>query len=78
MTSATLRRMLLRPAAGAALSLLLLAACSGGTPRTPVPNELVGAWYNGTVSDINFVDWSVGSWDNGGGTGNMYRFSPDG
>jgi hypothetical protein len=54
-----------------------------GTPgETPgagmVPDEVVGTWYTGTVSSINFFTPSTGHWDNAGGTGMFYTLKPDG
>lgn len=66
----------------------LLAAC-GGTgalpggptgpgPGGPVPNELVGDWYTGTISNIQFYDPVTGSWADTNGQGYYFIFNPDG
>jgi len=50
----------------------------GATPQTPVPEELVGTWYAGTVSLTNFHNPSTGEWSNAVGSGQFYRFYRDG
>ena len=57
-----------------------------GTPGGPtdqpgagmVPDELVGSWYNGQVSNTNFYQPETGHWDNAGGTGMFYTLNADG
>ncbi|HXE59019.1 MAG TPA: hypothetical protein VNK43_13545 [Gemmatimonadales bacterium] len=68
-----------------ALALVLLAGCGGSgdpagpsTPRTPVPQELVGGWITGSVAATNFHDPDTGAWQNGYGNGLFYRFTADG
>lgn len=51
---------------------------SGATPRTPVPEQFVGTWYNGSVSSSNFFNPSTGHWSNAVGSGSFYRFYADG
>jgi hypothetical protein len=58
-----------------------VATSVGATPVVPaavVPPELIGSWYNGTVSSIDFYTPSTGGWDNAGGTGTSYTFNADG
>ena len=60
----------------------LLAALDQPAATTPPftltpPAEIVGHWYSGTVSDINFTDPS-GGWQNAGGEGEQYTFDADG
>jgi hypothetical protein len=66
---------------------LALAACGGGgdggtgpshTPRTDIPSELVGTWYQGSVSSTDYYDPGSGSWGTPSGTGVAYTFSGDG
>lgn len=47
-------------------------------PGTPVPAELLGTWYTGNVSSVNFFQPSTGHWDNAGGTGLFYSIKADG
>jgi hypothetical protein len=71
-----------------ALCLTTLAACAagdgaagpgGGSPRTRVPDELVGSWYSGNVSPTEFVDPNTGHHlGNGYGKGLFYTFNADG
>jgi hypothetical protein len=75
-----------------ALCLTLVAACGSGdkaagpggdgdpnTPRTAVPDELVGQWYSGDVSPTDYYDPNTGSWSGSGyGEGLMYTFTRDG
>lgn len=42
------------------------------------PRAIQGAWYNGTVSSIGYVDPDDGSYGAGGTQGLMYAFGPDG
>lgn len=66
----------------------LLAACgqfgtvpggpSGPLPSTPVPSELAGSWYTGTISNIQFYDPVTGSWADTNGEGFYFIFNPDG
>jgi hypothetical protein len=86
------RRRLIRFSVPMALSLTVLVACSSGegmfgpgdgdrgnSPRTDVPNELLGAWYTGNVSPSSFYNPNTGlGWTSGYGTGEFYRFSEDG
>lgn len=48
------------------------------TPRTPVPGALVGAWYSGTVSDINFYNRTTGNFGSPSGTGIFLKLSAEG
>lgn len=48
------------------------------TPRTPVPTALVGAWYSGTVSDINFYNRNTGQFGSPSGTGIFLKLSAEG
>ncbi|NUM74481.1 hypothetical protein HUU40_08980 [candidate division KSB1 bacterium] len=48
------------------------------TPRTPVPTALVGAWYSGTVSDVNFYDRATGQFGSPSGTGIFLKLSAEG
>ncbi len=50
----------------------------GSTPRTEVPGELVGTWYNGSVSLTNFFNPTTGEWSNAVGNGSFYRFYQNG
>ena len=51
----------------------------GGPPTSGVvPAEVVGTWYSGSVSSINFFTPSTGHWDNAGGTGEFYTLKADG
>jgi hypothetical protein len=50
-----------------------------GTPPTiPMPAELVGAWYTGSVGGIGYVDPGSGSYSEGRTQGVAYTFYPDG
>jgi len=50
----------------------------GNTPRTALPSELVGGWYTGSVSAIDYYDPTTGSWAPPSGSGFAYTFYPDG
>jgi len=69
------------------ISLSLAAACDadgggpgGGpaTPRSPLPAELVGAWFTGTLSSIQYYDRVTGQWQNPSGSGFYFIFEADG
>ncbi len=71
------------------LSTVLLGACkkddslagsdgTGNSPRTPVPQELTGTWFAGTIGLINFYNPATGQWSNGRGLGEFYKFNADG
>jgi hypothetical protein len=49
----------------------------GGTGGT-VPAELVGSWYNGSVSPTNYYNPGSGQWNNAYGEGMFYTFKADG
>ena len=49
-----------------------------GTPRTAVPAQIVGAWYAGTVSSVDFYNPNTGSWGAPSGTGVYFKFTSDG
>jgi hypothetical protein len=53
-------------------------AGGGGAGGGTVPVDLVGSWYNGTVSPINYYDPGSGQWSNGYGEGMFYTFKADG
>lgn len=64
-----------------------LAGCGGvagpggapaNTPRSAVPAELVGSWYEGSVSTINYYDPTTGAWAPPSGSGFTYTFYADG
>lgn len=62
---------------------LATAACSGGdgdldTPRSPLPAQLAGSWYTGTLSSIQYYDRNTGVFQNPSGSGFYYVFSSDG
>lgn len=70
---------------------LLLAGCGGGggggrpggtslagSPRTEVPDEVVGTWNYGTVTGVDFYDPSTGRWAPSSGIGQSYTFKKDG
>lgn len=48
------------------------------TPRSAVPAELVGSWYEGNPSTINYYDPYTGAWAQPNGSGFTYTFSTDG
>lgn len=48
-----------------------------GAPVEPPP-AIVGAWYNGSVSSIGYVDPDLGSYGSGGSEGLVYAFAADG
>ncbi|NUO80590.1 hypothetical protein HUU05_10970 [candidate division KSB1 bacterium] len=48
------------------------------TPRTSVPAQLVGTWYTGTVSSVNFYNPNTGAWGAPSGTGLFYKFTAEG
>ena len=48
-----------------------------GTPVAP-PDEVIGTWYNGSVSSVGYVDPNSGSYSDGGSEGIGYTFMPDG
>ena len=50
----------------------------GNTPRTPVPQELVGTWFSGTIGLTNFYNPSNGQWTSGRGFGMFYKLNSDG
>lgn len=59
----------------------LLTACGNSlsnTPRTLVPAGLVGGWYNGSVSSVNFYDPGSGHWGSPSGEGLFYTFTEGG
>jgi hypothetical protein len=67
------------------LAALSLAACGGGdeatgpdAPRTSVPAELVGTWFQGSVSNTDYYNPSTGSWAGPSGTGVAYTFTANG
>lgn len=70
-----------------ALLVGLLSGCGGvtgpggtpaNTPRSAVPAELVGSWYEGSVSTINYYDPATGAWAPPSGSGFSYTFRADG
>jgi hypothetical protein len=73
-----------------ALCIALLPACGSGdgpsgpgddgnSPRTAVPDELVGQWYSGNVSPTDYYNPNTGSWSGAGyGEGVLYKFTRDG
>lgn len=48
------------------------------TPRTAVPAELVGSWYTGTISTVNYYNPTTGQWSPPSGTGITYSLTADG
>lgn len=48
------------------------------TPRTAVPAEIAGDWYNGSISTINYYNPTTGQWSPPSGTGISYKFTADG
>jgi hypothetical protein len=48
------------------------------TPRTDVPQALVGKWYSGTVSSVDFYDPGSGSWGDPSGNGLFLTLVADG
>lgn len=61
----------------------LTAACGDGgveltTPRSELPEPLVGDWFTGTLSSIQYYDRDTGEWQDPSGEGFYYVFSPDG
>lgn len=50
----------------------------GNTPRTQVPQHLVGMWFSGTIGLTNFYNPSNGQWTSGRGFGMFYKLNPDG
>jgi hypothetical protein len=50
----------------------------GNTPRSSVPAELVGSWYEGNPSTINYYDPYTGEWAPPNGSGFTYTFGADG
>jgi hypothetical protein len=55
-----------------------LSQASGGGAAVKPPAEIVGAWYNGSVSSVGYVDPGSGSYSDGGSEGLAYTFLPDG
>jgi hypothetical protein len=55
-----------------------LDARSGAGAGVPMPGELVGSWYTGTVGSIGYVDPDNGSYSDGSTQGMAYTFYPDG
>jgi hypothetical protein len=51
---------------------------SGGGAAVSPPAEILGAWYNGSVSSVGYVDQTTGSYSDGGSEGLAYTFLPDG
>lgn len=51
---------------------------SGAGVAVEPPPAIVGAWYNGSVSSIGYVDPDLGSYGSGGSEGLMYAFAADG
>ncbi|HZN98854.1 MAG TPA: hypothetical protein VFB61_14060 [Gemmatimonadales bacterium] len=43
-----------------------------------MPSEVLGTWYAGNVSSVNFFEPNTGHWDNAGGTGLFYTLMEDG
>jgi hypothetical protein len=78
--------------AAISLSLALLAGCNkkesspvepgqttgGTTPSTPIPQEMTGTWYAGTIGFTNFYNPSTGSWNNSRGLGMFYTLNANG
>ena len=48
------------------------------TPRSAVPAEMVGSWYEGSVSTIDYYDPGTGTWAPPSGSGFAYTFNADG
>ncbi len=48
------------------------------TPRTSVPAQLVGAWYAGSVSSVDYYNPLTGAHGAPSGTGVYYKFTADG
>lgn len=48
------------------------------TPRSAVPAEMVGSWYEGNPSTINYYDPVTGAWAPPNGSGFTYTFHADG
>jgi hypothetical protein len=51
---------------------------SGAGRGVEPPEAILGAWYDGTVSSVGYVDTDLGSYSSGGSEGLMYAFAPDG
>jgi hypothetical protein len=47
-------------------------------PRTSIPAQLVGNWYSGNISGINFFNATTGQWGAPSGTGIFFKFTQDG
>ncbi|MBI5470952.1 MAG: hypothetical protein HY961_01260 [Ignavibacteriae bacterium] len=50
----------------------------GNTPSTPVPQEMVGMWYAGTIGLTNFYNPGTGQWTSGRGLGMFYKLYANG
>jgi hypothetical protein len=78
--------------AALAAAVFLLAGCSkkdnapvapeqtptGQTPSTPIPAEMTGTWYAGTIGFTNFYNQSTGTWNNSRGLGMFYTLNANG
>jgi hypothetical protein len=65
----------------------LLSACGGApglggvpadTPRSVLPAAMVGSWYEGSISTIDYYDPVTGVWAPPSGSGFAYTFHGDG
>lgn len=50
----------------------------GNTPRTAVPQSMVGLWFTGTIGFTNFYNPTNGQWTSGRGLGMFYKLNADG
>ncbi|MCC6622669.1 MAG: hypothetical protein IT385_15510 [Deltaproteobacteria bacterium] len=51
---------------------------SPDTPRGELPAELVGSWFNGSLSSIQYYDRVSGRWQDPSGSGFYFIFDADG
>jgi hypothetical protein len=51
---------------------------SGGGAAAPLPSDVLGAWYTGTVGNVQYYDPITGGWADTSGTGSSYTFKADG
>ena len=88
---ATKRNLYSIPTLILALSLIVLGCSKDGntttgpdgggnvnTPSTPVPDELIGTWFTGTIGFTNFYNPTTGSWNNSRGLGMFYTLNANG
>jgi hypothetical protein len=47
------------------------------SPGGPLPNDVVGTWYSGTLFTQDLYDPTTGHWASPNGLGQMYRFGAD-